>query len=176
MRALKIYFLRRSLREQVALVLFIVLAAAMWLSNFGRRAGRFWTEQHNTTSELAVQKQWLANRAAIEVGAQAAVQNLDPSRTLDDTRLVAELSALAGEYNLKFTNDTPRTLRSAQFAVHTVQFTLPRADWDVLKRFYLALAKRSPYIGIEQVALAADRANPSLLNATLRVSSVEVLR
>lgn len=176
MRTLKIYFIRRSLREQVFLVAFVMLGALMWFSNFGRRAGRFWTEQRNTGGELAVQAQWLANRGTIQTGADSAVRNLDPSRTLDDTRLVGDLSALAREYSLKFTNDTPRTLRSGQFAVHTVQVTLPRADWEVLKRFYLALSKRSPYIGIEQFSLAADRQNPALLNASLRVSSVEIVR
>ncbi len=176
MRALKVFFLSRLLREKLMLVLFVALGAVMWLSSFSARASRQWHAHHAASSELAVQKQWLANRTAIEAGALAAVKNLDPARTLDDTRLVGELSALAREYDLKFTNDTPQTERSGQFAVHSVQIILPRADWEALKRFYLALVARSPYLGIEQFSLAADRANPSILNASLRVSSVEIIR
>jgi hypothetical protein len=176
MRALKALYLQRLFREQIMLVAFVGLGAVMWLSSFGGRANRFWREERNTSNDLAVQRQWLANQTAIEKAAKEAVKNLDPARTVDDTRLVAELSALARDNGLKFASDTPRTESSGQFAVHTVQFTLPRADWEALKRFYLALTKRSPYIGIEQLSLASDRANPALLNAQLKVSSVEIVR
>jgi hypothetical protein len=176
MRALKAFFLSRHLREKLMLVLFVALGAAIWLSSFSSRAGRAWRAHRTVATELAEQKQWLGNRGVIEAAALQAVKNLDPARTLDDTSLVRDLSALARENNLKFSNDTPQTERSGQFAVHTVQINLPRADWEALKRFYLALARRSPYLGIEQFSLAADRAAPNQLNASLRVSSVEIIR
>jgi hypothetical protein len=175
MRALKAFFLGRLLREKLLLVVFVALAALIWLSNFGRRTNRFRQAQRSTSNELADQTQWLANRQVIENEAVLAVKNLDPERTLDDTRLVGELSALANDNGLKFTNDTPRTVRSGEFAVHTVRFSLPEADWESLKKFYLALTQRSPYIGIEQFTLAA-RPNPTQLNASLTVSSVEIIR
>lgn len=176
MRTLKAFFIGRLLREKLMLVAFVALGVAMWLSNFAQRANRSWQAQRALTSDLAEQAQWLASQAAIETGATQAVQNLDPAKTLDETRLVADLSALAREHNLRFTNDTPQTERSRQFAVHTVQVNLSRVEWEPLKRFYLALTSRSPYLGIEQFALSADRANPAQLNAQLRVSSVEIVR
>jgi len=176
MRALKAFFLGRLLREKVLLTVFTALAALMWLSNYSRRARSAWTAQHHTALELATQKQWLANRAAIEAAALKAVKDLDPARTFDDTRLVAELSSLARDNGLKFTNDTPRTESSGQFAVHTVQFNLPKATWESLQKFYGLLAQRSPYIGIEQFSVAADPSNGFYLNASLRVSSVEIVR
>ncbi len=175
MRAIKAFFLGRLLREKLLLVIFIGLGAVMWLTNFTRRATTAWHGFHRATTELATQQQWLDNKKAIETAALQAVKNLDPAKTLDDTRLVGDLSALARENNLKFTNDTPRTDRSGQFAIHTVQVTLPRADWDSLTKFYLALVRRSPYIGLEQVSIASDRANPQLVNAGLRISSVEIV-
>lgn len=176
MKTLKAFFLGRLLREKALLVLFFVLGVAMWGSNFVKRASREWASIRSTTTELNTQAQWLANRERIETASVEAVQNLDPARTFDHTRLVGELSSLARENNLRFTNDTPQTVRSGQFAVHTVQIQLPRADWEALKRFYVALARRSPYIGIEQFALAADRGNPAQLNASLRILSVEIVR
>ncbi len=176
MRAFKSFFLGRLLREKVLLTAFAALGALMWLSNFTGRARKSYTTAHQTTLELNEQQQWLNNRAAIEAAAVKAVKDLDPSRTFDDTRLVGELSGLARDNNLKFSNDTPRTERSGQFAVHTVQFNLPKADWDGLKKFYSQLAQRSPYIGIDQFSLAADLGNPAQLNASLRVSSVEIIR
>jgi hypothetical protein len=177
MRALKAFFLSRLLREKVMLVLFVALGAAMWLANFSGRASRAWIEYRTTRNELAQQRQWLNSRDAIEAAAVQAVKNLDPTQTLDDTRLVGELQTLAREHNLTFNIDTPQTERTSNFAVHTVQVTMPRADWEVLNRYYFALSRRSPYIGITQLSLAADRAsNGKLLNASLRVSSVEVIR
>ena len=176
MRSLRAFFLGRLLREKLMLVLFIALAALTWASSYSKRATRDWRQIRTTSNELAEQREWLNNREAIETASVQAVQNLDPAKTLDDTRVVGELSALAREHNLRFTNDTPQTERSAQFAVHTVQITLPRAEWTSLRRFYEALSRRSPYIGIEQFALVADRANPNNLNASLRISSVEVVR
>jgi hypothetical protein len=176
MRALKAFFLSRLLREKLMLVLFLALGAAMWLTSFSSRMSRTWIEVRTTRNELLDQAQWLDSRESIEAAAVQAVTNLDPAQTLDDTRLVGELSALAREYNLKFNIDTPQTERSAQFAVHTVQLMFPRADWEVLQKFYFALSRRSPYIGITQFSLTADRTNAELLNASLKVSSVEIVR
>lgn len=175
MSALKVYFLSRLLREKLLLVVIAVLVALTLLSYFSGRVTRSWRAQHDTTEMLAKQQQVLANRSAIEKEAGRSVQNLDPARTLDDTRLVGELNALAKAQGLKFASDSPRTERSGQFAVHTVQFNLLKVDWETLKRFYLELTKRSPYIGIEQCSLQAERANPAQLNASLRVSSVEIV-
>ena len=175
MSALKEFFLSRLLREKLLLVVIVVLAACTLLSYFSGRVARSWRAQHATTGMLAQQERVLANRGAIEKEAGRTVKNLDPARTLDDTRLVGELNSLARAQGLKFTSDSPRTERSGQFAVHTVQFNLLKVDWETLKRFYLELTKRSPYIGIEQCSLQAERASPTLLNASLRVSSVEIV-
>ena len=177
MRALKAFFLSRLLREKIMMVLFVALGAVMWIAGISGRVSHAWTENRSTRLELETQKQWLTNRESIEAAAMQAVKNLDPAQTLDETRLVGELNALARQYDLKFAADTPQTERTAQFAVHTVQITLARADWDVLKQFYAALSRRSPYIGISQFTLVSDRAsNGALLNASLRVSSVEIVR
>ncbi len=176
MSTLKAFFLSRLLREKLLLVAIAALVAVTVLSAFARRAGAFWRTQRAATVALADQQQWLQNRATIAAGARQAATSLDPTRTLDDTRLVGELNALARSQGLRFTNDTPQTVRSGQFAVHTVQFNLQKADWAALTRFYLELTKRSPYVGIEQFTLQADRASPAQLNASLRVSSVEIVR
>lgn len=176
MSAFKAYFLSRLLREKVLLVAFVAIGLVLWGSAFFKRANRQWRAHRVLTVELAEQKQWLSNQATIEAAASSAVKNLDPSRTLDETRLVGEVSALAREHNLKMANDTPQTERSGQFAVHTMLVTIPRAEWQALKNFYAALASRSPYIGVEQLTLSSDRATPTQLNAVIRVTSVEIIR
>jgi hypothetical protein len=149
----------------------------MWLSSFSKRFGAFWREQHSTTVALADQQRWLDNRKTLEDAAQKAAGRLDASQTLDGTRLLAAVNALASEAGLRNTSSTGATDQSnGQVSIHTLPYRINRADWESLKKFYVALSARSPYIGIERFTLNADRANPAQLNLDLTVTSVEINR
>jgi hypothetical protein len=176
-RNLRAFFLARFFREKLLLAGFAVLAAGVWMESLAKRTTRFVREVHVTTSNLDEQALWLSNRGKIEASAQAAASQLDAVRTLDATRLLAEVGAIATESGLKNTaSGESQDESNGQFSVHTLRFSVTRADWDSIKTFYLALQKRSPYIGIEQFTLQADRANAALLNASLRISSVEIAK
>ena len=84
-RTLRALFLARLFREKLLLVAFAVLGVVMWFSGFSTRVGTFWREQRSTTISLAEQKQWLANRVAIDASAQKAAARLDAAQTLDAT-------------------------------------------------------------------------------------------
>jgi hypothetical protein len=130
-----------------------------------------------TSGAIAEQSLWLGNRGAIEASARQAAGQLDAVRTLDGTRLLAEVTAIAGESGLtSTTSGDPKDESDGQFSIHTLQFNVTKVDWPTLKQFYLALSKRSPYIGIEEFSMQGDRANPLLLNASLHISSVEISR
>lgn len=174
-RTLRAFFLARFFREKVLLTGFAVLAAAIWLSSIAGRTGRFTREVRVTTGSLADQALWISNKAKIEAQAQAAAGRLDAARTLDATKLLAEISSIATDAGLK----NPSTSESqdqtnGQFSVHTLRFNVTRSDWDSIKAFYTGIQKRSPYIGIEQFSLQTDRANAAMLNASIRLSSVEI--
>jgi hypothetical protein len=175
-RTLRAYFLSRLLREQLLLAGIAVVAAAIWISSLSGRAGRFIHAVRQTSFTLTEQARWLAERKTIEASAETAAGRLDPARTLDTTRLLAEVSAMASEAGLKSsTSSEGKPVSNGQFAVHTLQFSVSKADWGSLKQFYLALSKRSPYIGIEQCTLQVDRANQAMLSANFQISSVEIV-
>jgi hypothetical protein len=149
----------------------------VWVWSVSGRLGRFGREARSTTLSLNEQHLWLSNKASIEQQAQASAARLDPAQTLDATRLLAEVSAIAADADLKNTTlGTPKDASTGQFSVHTLEFNVTKVDWPTLKQFYLALSKRSPYIGIEQYSMQSDKANPALLNASFQISSVEVSR
>lgn len=176
-RSLRAYFLTRHLREKLLLTGLVLVAAAIWISSLSGRTGRFIRSVRTTNETLAEQTLWLSNRAAIEASAQASASRLDPVRTLDTTRLVAEVSSIAAESGLKnTTGGDPKDASSGQFSIHTLHFNVTKVDWGTLKQFYLSLSKRSPYIGIEQFSMQVDRANPTLLSADFQISSIEVLK
>jgi hypothetical protein len=176
-RTLRAFFLGRLFREKLLLTGFILMVAVVWLTSLAGRGSRFVRNVRITTSTLNEQQLWLSNKAPIEAQAQAAAGKLDAVRTLDATRLLAEVSSIAAEAGLKSTTlgeakDSP----IGQFSVHTLQLGVTKVDWPTLKQFYLELGKRSPYIGIEQFSMQADKANPTLLNASFQISSVEISR
>jgi hypothetical protein len=174
-RTIRAYFLTRLFREKVLLAGLIVAVAAVWFSSLAGRTGRMFRSVRLTTGNLQEQQQWLDNRATIEAQAQAAAGQLDAVRTLDATRLLAEVTAIANEAGLRnFTSGDSKDESTGQFAVHSLQFSVSKVDWATLKQFYLALSKRSPYIGIEQYSMQVDRANQALLSASFQISSVEI--
>ena len=177
-KACKAFFLGRLLREKILMVAFIVLGAAIWLSAFGDRAGRFWREHKAIKATLASQQQWLDSREMIDARSREAIAKLDPARTLNDTRLLGEINAIANGVGLRSnvaTNEA-RTERTSQFAVNSLHVTVTKASYETLRNLYFELQKRSPYIGLEEFSLQVDPANRKLLNASLRVSSVEIIR
>ena len=174
-RTVRAFFLARFVREKLLLTGFAVLAAAIWLSSLAGRTGRFLREVRATTASLNDQALWISSKAKIEAQAQAAAAQLDAARTLDATRLLVEVGAIATDAGLKnMTSAEAQDQSNGQFSVHTLRFNVTRADWDSIKSFYLGLQKRSPYIGIEQFRLQVDRANAAMLNASIRISSVEI--
>jgi hypothetical protein len=177
-RNLRAFFLSCLLREKVLMTAFIVMAAAVWLGSVVGRIGRFSREARATTSSLNQQALWLSNRASIEAQAQAAAGQLDAVRTLDATKLLAEVQQIAADADItkNTTAGAPKDVSSGQFSVHTLEFSVTKVEWATLKQFYLALSRRSPYIGIEQYRMQADKTNPTLLNASFQISSVEISR
>jgi hypothetical protein len=175
---MKAFFLTRLFREQVLLTAFLALGALLWLSSVAHRGHAFWLQWRATSTQLATQQEWLDNRGAIETAATNAVAHLDPAHTFSSTRLLGELSTIADQVGVRnnAASEILGTERTSQFAVNTIQFSLHNVDWDSLKRFYLELARRTPYIGLEQFSLTVTPGNASQLNVMLRVSSVEIAR
>lgn len=175
-RTIRALFLGRLLREKLLLVIFAAIGALWWLSAFSSRVSAFNVQQRRTTMSLKEQQQWLDNSKAIEASAEKAAAKLDAAKTLDGSRLLAAVNTVAREAGLKNTSSgSPSSQSSGQFSIHTLDYTVIRADWDSLKNFYTALQQRSPYIGIEQVQVTADPTGMQL-TLQLRVSSVEVTR
>lgn len=171
---MKQFFLSRALREKILLVAFAALALLIWAGGLLNRGQKRAAEWRTVRTELATQQMWLANREAIDANAAAATKSLDPAKTLNGTRLVGELNAIAAGAGLAADINSQRSERTSQFAFHTVQINFRRADLSALLKFYGELAQRSPYIGLEQFSLTIDRASPGQLNASFRAVSAEL--
>lgn len=171
---MRTFFFRRALREKVLLVIFAALGLLMWAGRVSGRARALWGEYRSTQAELASQQVWLANRPTLEARAAAAKRILDPAKTISATGLVGELNALAEQAGLSPDVGSQRTERTGQFSFHVVQVNVRSAEVAALLKFYTALSARAPYIGLEQMTLAVDRANAGKLSANFRVVAIEL--
>lgn len=167
-------FLQRSPRERLLLLLFLGAAGLVWLASAGGRWQQRWRAQRAVAGELAAQQLWIERKAAIEQRAVEAARRLEPAKTLDATRLVGEISAVAARLGLAVGMEPPRTERTGQFAYHTVQVAVRRADLAGLVAFYRELGQRAPYLALDRCSLAANRSNPAEIEAVFAVFSVEV--
>jgi putative Ca2+/H+ antiporter (TMEM165/GDT1 family) len=172
----KRFFLTRSHREKVLLAAFTGLAALTWFFSAVGRARVLGMEWRSGATTLAEQQLWLGHQAQIEAKARQATAQLDAARTLNGARLIGELNSLAQAAGLAPEVSGQRTERTTQFAFHSAQVTFRRVELGPLVRFYEEVAKRSPYVDLEQVSLVVDRGAPGTLNATFRVVATEIQR
>jgi hypothetical protein len=171
----RLWFLGRPLREKILLLAFVLIGVLIWLSSASARLQTDMKSFRAAGAALAEQQLWLDNRATIEAAATNATRNLDPTKTFDATFLVAEVLGMAKRAGLNVVTEPPRTQRSAQFAVHTMQVSTRRADLNAVLRFYQELATKAPYLGLEKISVQGDRSSPGLINLTLQIASVELL-
>ncbi len=171
---MKHFYLKRSVREKMLLLAFAGIAAGAWLLGLTGRAQQLWRDGRTLRAEHETQQLWLSNKTAIEARAARAVQQLDPAKTLNGTRLVGELNTLATQVGLAAEVTGQRTERTAQFAFHSAQVSFRRVELGALVKFYEGLAAKSPYIGLEQLSLTTDRGAPGMLNASFRVVAAEL--
>lgn len=171
---MKAFFLARSTRERSLLLLFVVAVGVVWLTSSLDRLGSQLRERRLAVIEAASQKLWLDSKADIEARAGQAAASLVAARTLDATRLVGEVSAIASRAGLSPVVESPRTQHTDQFSYHTVQVGFRRANLPALVKFYRELSDRAPYLALEECSLSASRANPAELDAQFSIFSVEI--
>jgi hypothetical protein len=169
----KSYFLGRTLRERLLLLIFALIALGWWAPVVLGRLVALQRDLREYGIESATQQMWLSHRAEIEARAAAAGRTLDPGKTLDASQAFAELSRMAGP---TAEISAQRTDRAEQFALHNVQVSIRRVELKALVAFYTQLNERAPYLGIDQCAISLDRANPGLVNAVFRIYSIEAVR
>jgi hypothetical protein len=175
---MKTFFFSRHVREKVLLTTLLALVGIVWLGQVARSARAFWLDWRVNAILLATQQQWLDNRANIEAQAAKAIMHLDPARTFSSPRLLGELSTIADQVGVRnnASSEILETELTKQFSVNTVQLAVRNVDMQSLLSLYNELDKHAPYIGLEEFSLTLNPSNPALLNAVMKVSSVEINR
>lgn len=171
---MKRHFLQRSVREKVLLLAFMALVAATWWTNLASRTQAVVAEWRSLLTEREVQRAWFGQSDAIAARAATAMQQLEPARTLNGPRLVAELNAMAAKSGLTAEAAGLRSETAGRFAFHSVQLSFRRAELAKFVSFYADVTQRSPYLGVERFNLSVDRGATDRLNIMLEMVAPEL--
>lgn len=170
---MKRFFARRSSREQALILAFGLIALAWWGTALAGRVRQLRQVWRDNQTEQQTQELWLKNRDSIMARVKTAGQTLDPAKALDSAQSFAELNTMLQGLNAEI--GSQRTEKTDQFAVHSMQVNIRQAGLAEVLKFYQQLSAQAPYLGIDQCVLGTDRANPSTINASFRVYSIEVI-
>lgn len=172
---MKSFFFSRLLRERVLLAVLLLGGALVVLNSTLGSLTHLLALDRRLNAEMESQRAVRAQRPLIAARVEAAAQRFDASRTFDSLRLASEVDAMTRAAGIRnsSTGDA-RTAQGAQFSLHTLQVSLRNVDYPSLVRFYAEVSKRSPYINIEQMSIAANTSNPNQLNASWQISSIEL--
>jgi len=170
---MKHLLMSRSMREKILVLLMLIVGLLIWISFFGDRAQALLAERGQLNRRQSEMNIYLDNREIIQERAEAGIASLEPSRTLDATRLLVEAADLADKHNLNPSIDSPRTEAGEIFSYHTVVLTVQNAKLETLMSFTGELQSRAPYIALEEVIITA-KTDPQFLDARYRISSVEL--
>ncbi len=170
---MKRFFLDRSRREQVLILLFVLIGLAWWGSSLMGRANDQYREWRAAHEEFKTQELWIEQQEEIFERVAMAGETLDPSRALDSAQTFAELNKMLANLNAEVSSQ--RTERTRQFALHGMQVNIRRAPLADVLKFYQQLSARAPYLGIDSCVISADRSSRGLINVNFRIYSIEVI-
>jgi len=163
-----------SIRERVMLGALVVICLLIWASILSSR----WEESAETLANarktVKQQKVWLDSEPLFQAQLDQSLALLDPDAMLDGTALSAYIDSYAREHKLKHEMTTPAIQSSKLYSSASMRVTLRNITLDELIRFQIELDAKRPYIAVEAIALAANRADPRLLNARLNLTSLTI--
>lgn len=167
-------FLSRTRREKVFFTAFVVVLIVVWMSTLAGRAKAFNIERISVQADARDQALWIDERDNIETNYQDALALLQTAELPTRNEVLAQIQALIQKYEFNpFTLNPPTTETRQNLLFHTYTVSFPRAEWEKLSMFHDELATALPTVNLEQLTLIADRRNPALLNARLRLVAIE---
>jgi hypothetical protein len=171
---MKKFYNSKSLRERVLMLAFLAIGVIWWGSALAGRVRANVIAWQSLAEDAKVQRQWLAQAPSVTERTEQLAKQLDIGKTMNAAQAYAEVSRLAQGLPLEIT--APRTDRTENFSLHSLQVTFRRVDMTGLLRFYEGVTARAPYLGIDQCTISADRSAPGMVTAVFRVYSVEAAR
>lgn len=163
-----------TLRERVLGLLFLFVALLIWGSLLLEKRDVVTKQLQQTRQELSVQQTWLQNAFGLEQRLNAALAEIDQTRTLTAAELVGLIDGYARSAGLRHDLTSPITEHGNIFSQHSVRANLRNLTMAQLIRLEETVFSHYPYLSLDQLSITANRADPTLLNVTMTLSAFEL--
>lgn len=174
MQTLEKKFFSLLLREQILLLLFVLIIFAVWASSLVTKWSEARTDYRRSNQSLSFQKMVLAEESNIEKQLVELQQKFDQSKTLSLFKLSERIESLTRQAEVGGDVTRPNTEKGEVFNVNTVEVLIKSKKIGKIMVFTQLLKDQSPYISINDLKITPQKSNPNLLDARFRVSSLEL--
>ncbi len=163
-----------STRERVMLGAFIIVCLLIWGSSLLDRWETSADELREARKTVKQQQIWIDSEPMFQKQLDTTMSGLDASQMLDATELTAFVDSYAREKKLKHEMSNPQINSGKLYTRSSIRITFRNISLQELVQFQLEVNARQPYIAMDGLALAANRADPRLLNARISLTALRV--
>lgn len=163
-----------SVRERVMLGAFIIVMLLIWGSSLLDRWETTGDELSDVRKEVKQQKIWIDSEPMFQAQLNDTMAGLDTVEMMDANELTAFVDSYAREHQLKHEMSNPTVKSGKIYTRSTIRVTLRNISLKSLIEFQLQVNAKQPYISMDALALAANRADPRLLNARISLTALMV--
>ena len=169
-------FKRMTVREQLLVLLFVIVMLAIWIGSLIGRSDRWNVQRKATAASLQEQQLWIHNADAYASSAAQAKERLEPSRTYTGPQLARQIedllqqAKLAGKYDL----NPIKSVTGEIYSEHNIRVQLKRIAIADIVKFNELLRRETPYINQRSLRINSQTGKEELLNARYEISSIEL--
>lgn len=163
-----------SVRERVMLLAFIIVCLLIWASSLSKRweaSGEVLREARKTVKQQEI---WLKSEPLFQAQLEQTLARLDADKMLNGRELTALVDSYAREHQLKHDIGALQDKKGSVYSRATITVSFRNISLKDLVELQLHLDKQRPYVAVEGMAITANRTDPRLLNAKLRLTSLSV--
>ncbi len=175
LNSIKSWYEAAPLRQRTMLVGTAWVIVVIWLSVVGRQFKTLRTDLSNSKIALAAQQAKLDIAASTQSGLEKELRDFSPAKTYNSNKLTTTVNTFATEAEIVPQLQQLRGNGNDKlFNVNSVDVRFQRVKLLPLIKFSHSIGELSPYLKFEDFTLTPDRVNPFLVNATMKISSLEL--
>jgi|GEM_PF-3472537 len=163
-----------SARERILLGAFLIVMLLIWGGSLLDRRETSGEQLREARKEVEQQRIWLESSSLFETQLSETLDGLDPAEMMDGSALSALVDSFARDNELRYELSEPSTTDAGVYSRSSVRVTFRNVPLNTLLRLNLMLSAKRPYLAAEAIALAANRADPRLLNARIDLAAIQV--
>ena len=170
-------FRRMTVREQLLLLIFVLIILFLWTGNIYKRYKAWNSVWQQARSDLAVQQQWLERADDYENSYKEALKRVEPKKTFESRQLSGKIDSILRQTGLSSSADIDpvQTRKGEIFNDHTINVRLKRISIVKLIELNRLLRNESPYINIQSVQIRKNKNNPEELDIRFKINSFDLV-